>query len=84
MTANAMSSSFAPDDDEVVRVVGDGRRERAAPKARAGHEAEADPAGAEVALDDGELDEVAPGIGDGVAVDDERLARRATPSRPGP
>ena len=46
--------------------------------------AEADPARGEVPLDDRDLDEVAPGVGDRVAVDDERLARRGTRSRPGP
>ena len=40
-----------PDDDDVVRVVRDRRRERAALQAEAAHEAEADPARAEVALD---------------------------------
>ena len=48
-----------PDDDDVVRVVGDRRGDRAALQAEAAHEAEADAAGAEVALDDGDLREVA-------------------------
>ena len=63
-----------PDDDEVVRVVGDARRERPTLEAGAGEEAEPDPPRREVPLDDGELDEVAFRVGDGVAVDDERLA----------
>ena len=46
------------DDDEVVRVVRDARRERAALQPRPGDEAEPDPARREVALDDGDLREV--------------------------
>ena len=55
------------DDDEVVRVVGDARRERAALQPRAGDEAETDAAGGEVALDDRDLREVAPGARDCLA-----------------
>ena len=56
------------DDDDVVRVVRDRRGERAGAEAEAADEPEADPAGAEVALDDGDLREVALGVGDRVAV----------------
>ena len=63
-----------PDDDEVVGVVRDRRGERAALQAGAGDEAEPDPAGREVALDDGDLGEVGVGARDGVAVDDDGLA----------
>ena len=63
-----------PDDDEVVRVVRDRRGERAAPEARAGDEAEPDPARREVPLDDGDLGEAGLGVGDRVAVHDDRLA----------
>ena len=56
-----------PDDDDVVRVVRDGRCERAALQAEAAHEAEPDPAGAEVPLDHGDLREVARGVGDRLA-----------------
>ena len=52
------------DDDQVVRVVGDGRAERAAAEAEAADEAEPDPAGLEVALEDGDLGEVAGRVGD--------------------
>ena len=62
------------DDDEVVRVVCDRRGERAAPEARAGDEAEADPARREVPLDDGDLGEARLGVCDRLAVHDDRLA----------
>ena len=61
------------DDDEVVGVVRDRGGERAVRQARAGDEAEPDPAGREVALDDGDLGEARVGVGDRVAVDDDRL-----------
>ena len=54
------------------------RRERAAAQPRAAHEPEPDPTGAEMPLDDGDLREVALGIGDRGSVDHGRLARRAT------
>ena len=63
-----------PDDDEVVGVVRHRRGERAALEPRAGDEAEPDPAGREVPLDDGDLGEAGVGVGDRVAVDDDRLA----------
>ena len=62
------------DDDEVVRVVGDARRERAALQSRAGDEAEPDPARREVPLDDGDLREVALGARDRLAALDDGLA----------
>ena len=52
------------DDDQVVGVVSDRRRERAAPEAGPRHEAEPDTAGREMPLDDGDLRQVALGIGD--------------------
>ena len=61
------------DDDDVVRVVRDRRRERAVAQPEAAHEPEADPAGAEVALDDGDLREVALGVGDDLPVAQRRL-----------
>ena len=60
-------------DDDVVRVVRDRRRERAAPEAEPAHEPEPDPPGAEVALDHGDLREVALRVGD----DRRAPARRA-------
>ena len=67
-----MSSSLDADDHEVVRVVGDGRRERAAVQAEAADEAEADAARGVVALDHGDLGQVARRVGDAVAVAHER------------
>ena len=66
------------DDDDVVRVVGEGRGERARLEVEAAHEPDRHPAGAEVALDDRDLREAVPG--DRVAVLDERAPRRATRS----
>ena len=62
-----------PDDDEVVGVVRDRGRERAVRQPRSRDEAEPDPPGREVPLDDGDLGEAGIGAGDGVAVDDDRL-----------
>ena len=65
------------DDDEVVRVVRDGRGERAAlaaPSPR-GSARPMRPV-ARCRSSDRDLDEVALGVGDGMAVDDERLARQ--------
>ena len=62
------------DDDEVVRVVGDGRREGSTAEARAGEKPEPDPPGCQMPLDDGELHEVALRVGDREPVDDGRLA----------
>ena len=56
------------DGDDVVGVVGDGGGERAARQAEAGDEAAADAAGRVVALDHGDLGEVARRVGDDVAV----------------
>ena len=56
-----------PHDDEVVRVVGERRRERAAREPEAAHEAEPDPTGREMTLDDGDLGQVALEIGAGHA-----------------
>ena len=53
-----------PDADDVVGVVGDRRGDRAVPQAEPAHQPEADPAGAEVPLDDGDLGQVALGVGD--------------------
>ena len=50
------------DDDEVVRVVRDARRERAALQPGAGDETEPDAAGREMPFDDRDLREVASGI----------------------
>ena len=50
------------------------RGERAARQARAGDEAEPDPAGREVPFDDGDLGEAGLGVGDRPAVDDDGLA----------
>ena len=63
-----MSCVVDADAHDVVRVVGDRRRERTALQPEAAHEADADPAGGVVALDDGDLGEVARGIGDRDAV----------------
>ena len=52
------------DDDQVVAVVGDGRAEGAALEPEPADEAEADAPGLEVALEDGDLREVARGVGD--------------------
>ena len=49
-------------DDDVVSVVRDRRRQGADRRAEAAYEAEADAAGSVVALDDGDLREVAAGI----------------------
>ena len=61
------------DDDQVVGVVGDGRAERAALEPEAADEAEPDAPGLEVALEDGDLREVARRIGDRDAVDGREL-----------
>ncbi len=61
------------DDDDVVRVVRERRAERAALDAEAADEPEADPAGAEVPLEHGDLRQVARGVGDRVAVLDGQL-----------
>ena len=55
------------DDDDVVRVVRERRGEGAAAEAEAAHEAEADPARAEMALDHRDLREVALRVGRAVA-----------------
>ena len=60
------------DGDDVVRVVGDGRRHRAAAQAEAAHEPEADAARRVVALDDGDLREVALVVGHHLAAADTR------------
>ena len=52
------------DDDDVVRVVGDRRGHRALLQAEAADEAEPDAARRQVALDDGDLQEVARRVGD--------------------
>ena len=71
-------------DDDVVRVVGDGGGDGAAGEAEAAREGDADVAGAAVALDDGELGEVARRVRDGGAVDDAGLGgRRAGGERAG-
>ena len=67
-----------PDDDDVVRVVGDRRRERSPLQAEAAHEPEPRPARAEVPLDDGDLRQVAPGVGDRLAVRARSARRRAS------
>ena len=74
-TANGHVVVVHADDDDVVRVVRDGRGERAALRARS-RETKPSPIRpvAEVALDDGDLREVALGVGDRVPVLDERLA----------
>ena len=61
------------DDDDVVRVVCDRRGDRAALQPEAAHEAEPHPAGAEMALDDGDLRQVALGVGHRLAGADARL-----------
>ena len=63
-----MSRVVDADDHEVVGVVGDRRRERAGAQAEPAHEPLADAPGRVVALDDGDLRDVALGIGDDVAV----------------
>ncbi len=50
------------EDDEIVGVVGDRRGERAAPQTGAGDEAEPDPSGREVTLDDGDLGQAGFGV----------------------
>ena len=60
-----------PDDDDVVRVVGEGRRKCAGLEAEAAHQPDRHAAGAEVALDDRDLGE--PVARDRVAVLDGRL-----------
>ena len=65
------------DDDDVVRVVGDRGRDRAALQSEAAHEAESHAAGAEVPLDDRDLREVLRRIGDRLARAREWLRRRA-------
>ena len=60
------------DDHDVVRVVRDRGGERPAPQAEAAHEARADAARRVVALDDGELREVARRVGDDAAARDRR------------
>ena len=72
--ANAMLAVGHADDDEVVRVVRDARRERAALQPRARHEAEPDPARREVPLDDRDLREVVLGARDRVPAFDDGLA----------
>ena len=69
--------------DEVVRVVGDRRRERPRAQPESAHEPEADAAGAVVALDHGDLRQVALRVGD-VADDPgagDQLARARSRSR---
>ena len=84
LTASARSSSLMPTTTRLWASWA--TDEASAPRLRPepADEAEPDPAGGEVPLDDGDLGEVGIGVGDGVAVDDDRLAHRATPSRPGP
>ena len=53
-----------PDDDDVVRVVRHGRRERPSLQTGAAHEAEADPARPEVTFDHGDLREIPGRVGD--------------------
>ncbi len=65
------------DRDEVVRVVADRGGERAAPQAEAAHQADADVAGCAVPLDDDQLEEVARGVGDRLAVADGRALDQA-------
>ena len=72
-----------PDADDVVGVVRDRGRERAVPQAEPAHQPEADPAGAEVPLDDGDLGQVALGVGDGRSRGDGRRLGRAPRSRSG-
>ena len=63
-----------PDDDDVVGVVRERRGEGAAGEAEAAHEAEPDPAGAEMPLDHGDLRQVALRVGRAVReLLDERL-----------
>ena len=57
-----MERSSDARDDEVVGVVGDARPERAALEAEAADEADRYPPGLQVALEDGDLREVARGI----------------------
>ena len=64
-TARAMSPSSTPTQTMLwasCAIVG---RDGAVPQAEPAHEPEADPAGAEVPLDDGDLGQVALGVGDG-------------------
>ena len=60
-------------DDEVVRVVGDGRGERSPSQAGARDEAEPDPAGREMTLDDRDLRQVVVGARDRLAPFDDRV-----------
>ena len=62
------------DDDEVVRVVRDARRERTTLQPRARHEAESHPAGCEVPFDDRDLREVVLGARDRVPAFHDGLA----------
>ena len=62
------------DDDEVVGIVGDRGGERAVRQSRARDEAEPDPAGRKVPLDDRDLGQARVCVRDGVAVDDDRLS----------
>ncbi len=71
-------------DDDVVRIVGDGRRDRAALQAEAPGERDADVARAAVPLDDRELQEVARGVRRGRAVQRAARAPSTRPSRASP